>query len=113
MFEDLTRYHKLALWSFILAKMCGMLGVGLGFAGGELRQLGAYLLGFAFVSIFFSVTMSIIQMGKDRDTFVPQDHIARQNMELKKERDKLLKEVTDLKKKRQSMMELKIKHHVL
>jgi hypothetical protein len=34
-------------------------------------------------------------------------------MELKKERDKLLKEVTDLKKKRQSMMELKIKHHVL
>ena len=59
MFEDLTRYHKLALWSFILAKMCGMLGVGLGFAGGELRQLGAYLLGFAFVSIFFSFVTNL------------------------------------------------------
>ena len=113
MFEILTTYHKLALYSFVLAKMCGMLGVGLGFAGGDIRQLGGYLLGFALISIFFSVTMSIVQMGRDRETFIPQDHIARQNMELKKEREALLKEVADLKKKRQSMVELKIKHNIL
>ena len=113
MFENLTTYHKLALYSFVLAKMCGMLGVGLGFAGGDIRQLGGYLLGFALISIFFSVTMSIVQMGRDRETFIPQDHIARQNMELKKEREALLKEVADLKKKRQSMVELKIKHNIL
>jgi len=113
MFENLTAHHKLALYSFVLAKMCGMLGVGLGFAGGEIRQIGGYLLGLALVSIFFSVAMSIIQMGKDREAFVPQDHIARQNIELKKEREMLLKEVADLKKKKQSMLELKIKHRVL
>ena len=113
MFEDLTRYHKLALWSFILAKMCGMLGVGLGFAGGELRQLGAYLLGFAFISIFFSVTMSIIQMGKDRETFVPQDHITKQNIKLRKERTKLLQEVRELQLKKEKMLNLKIRKNIL
>lgn len=112
MFENLTSYHKFALMGFVLAKMCGMLGVCLGFAGGELRQLGGGLLGFAFISIFFSVIMSCLQMGRDQETFQYQDHIACQNSKLKKERAQLLKEVESLKRDHAAMLELKIKNRV-
>lgn len=113
MFENLTLYHKLALYSFVMAKMCGMLGVGLGFGDSDLRKIGAVLLGLAFVFIFFSITMSIFQMGKDKEAFIPQDHIARQNAELKKQREILLKEVEELRLEKRKMLNLKIRKNLL
>ena len=112
MFENLTVYHKLALFGFVIAKMSGMFGVALGFAGGGLRNIGAGLLGFAFLSIFFSIGMSMIQMGRDRDRFEEEDGVSSKTAQLRQEHARLLEEVSELRKQRDSELAQRLRNRM-
>jgi hypothetical protein len=62
--------NKVAIGFFVFAKIFGFLGVCLGFLGRkDYRSIGGRFLSLAMISIFSSVTCSLIQSRKDEKPF--------------------------------------------
>lgn len=112
LFNNLTIRHKVSLYSFVLAKLCGMLGVALGFGGTGLRDIGGFVLAIAFFFIFVSIMSSVSQLTIDKQNFEAQDPIIKRNRELKAELKLLEKQVNELKLESEKLLNLKIRKNI-
>ena len=70
---SLTALNKIFLIFFILAKICGLVGIAAGFIHGSSREVGGILLGTSFVFLLVSIVCSIVQMSIDRKKFEDED----------------------------------------
>jgi cyanate permease len=64
----LKNRNRLALMALVLAKVCGIVGIILAFAGQ--RTAGAVLIGFAFVFVAFAIglTVAVMRVSEHEET---------------------------------------------
>jgi Na+/melibiose symporter-like transporter len=105
-FSNMTFLNKVSLGLFFCAKMSGLVGVILGFAGPEVHKLGTYILGLAFVFIFSSIVCSLIQFSKDEKRFSVIDEENRQVKKLLQKKAELENQLKDLEFKKENLKKL-------
>ena len=102
-FSGMSGLNKASLGFFVLAKLCGMFGVGLGFCGPEYRTAGGFLLAAAFGFIFSAVCCSLLQSRRDRETFGEQDIESARIREMKLAKAELEEEIKELELHREAL----------
>jgi hypothetical protein len=101
--EGISPLNRWALLFFVFAKLCGAVGVCMGFMGREFQQLGGWLLGFAICSIFLSVALCLRQGYLDRIKFKHEDEEMIHLKDLCSKRKQLELEIADLENKRSAI----------
>ena len=101
--DGMSLLNRWALLFFGLAKLCGAVGVCMGFMGHEFQQLGGWLLGFAICSIFLSVALCLRQGSLDRIKFKHEDEEMICLKDLCSKRKQLELEIADLENKRSAI----------
>lgn len=109
-FSSMSRLNKIALWMFLLAKLCGIIGIVLGFFSGNLRTFGGITLGFAFVFLVFSVSCSILQSSKEAKKFEDEDKEKSILRDLTNKRKELENELKDLEARRTALLSFSVRH---
>lgn len=99
----MTSLNKFSLFLFLIAKVCGIVGVGFGFAGKQYHEVGGYILSLAVFSIFLSIFLSLIQSFKDKKNFAIEDEEVKQIKELKKRKNDLELQILKLKEEKKAV----------
>ena len=92
-----------AVTFFVFAKVFGMVGVGLGFLGGGYLFVGGCCLSAAFISIFLSISCSLIQTVKDRKMFEKEDSEASAHRNAILQKQSIEEEIRELELKKKSL----------
>jgi len=108
-FSKMQALNKAAIGLFVVAKILGLSGVCMGFLGKDYHMIGGYFLSFAMISIFSSVTCSLIQTKKDKKIFSKEDEENKKIKSLEKMKVELKEEIKFLEEKRNSLTNLMIK----
>lgn len=72
-FSNMPRLNLTSILLITIAKLSGMIGVCVGFIDSEFRKTGGILLTIALISIFCSVSCSMIQLSRDKKRFDLED----------------------------------------
>ena len=108
----MTINHKISIVGVLLAKFFGMIGILLGFFGGEIRHFGGWLLAAAGASLFTSIVSSLSQSQKDRINFDLEDRNISENIKLREVRAGLIREIEVLKRQRSDLVKAKINNRI-
>lgn len=108
-FSKMQTLNKVAIGLFIVAKIFGFLGVCLGFIGKDYHSIGGYFLSLAMISIFSSVTCSLIQSTKDEKIFSKEDEENKNMKDFIKTKLELQQEIRELEEKRNALRNLMVK----
>lgn len=103
LFSGMSRLNRWALGFFVVAKISGAVGVGLGFVGPDHHRMGGWLLGFALCSIFLSVLLCLRQSSLDRADFEREDAEASRLRDLRNRRRDLEREIAELEERRSAV----------
>lgn len=107
-FSSLSSLNRTALGAFIAAKLCGMVGVGLGFSE-DYRTLGGVFLTSAFVFIGVSVGCAMVQSVRDRKKFSLEDEELGRVRRLAETKDRIEREIRDLESRRLALQLLTVR----
>jgi len=108
-FLKMQALNKAAIALFIVAKILGLSGVCMGFLGKDYHAIGGYFLSLAMISIFSSVTCSLMQTKKDKKIFLKEDEENKKMKSLEKMKLELKEEIKCLEEKRNSLTNLMLK----
>lgn len=108
-FSKMQTLNKVAIGLFVFAKIFGFLGVCLGFLGKDYHSIGGCFLSLAMISIFSSVTCSLIQSRKDEKTFSKEDEENKKVKDFIKTKFELQEEIKELEEKRNALRNLMVK----
>jgi|688.fasta_scaffold689022_2 hypothetical protein len=96
LFSNLSQLNKAALAFFLVAKVFGLIGISLGFIGGEYLHIGGFALGMSLISIFSAITCGLVQTSKDKQKFQIEDDAQGKLKKLNEAKARLEKEIEDL-----------------
>lgn len=105
---ELRPLNKVALVSFLIAKVLGIVGVGLGFVSG-LYGAAVLLMTLAGLSILVSIGCSVTQMFLDRNGLEKEDRIKSEVRRLEEVQFELQRKVEELEERRSSLEKVRIR----
>lgn len=108
-FSKMQTLNKVSVALFVVAKIFGFLGVCLGFLGKDYHSTGGYFLSLAMISIFSSITCSLIQSSKDEKIFSKEDEENKKMKDFIKTKFELQEEIRELEEKRNALRNLMVK----
>lgn len=107
---ELKPLNIVALFSLVLSKFLGILGVALGFLGDNSRFYGSIILGIAVLLIVISITCAIVQMILDRKYLNQENEDNLKIKTMQRKYDTLKEQIAALELKQQSLEKMKIKY---
>lgn len=108
--SGMSSLNKIALGMFLLAKLCGFIGIILGFFSGPGRFAGGIFLALAFICLILSVLCSVLQASKEAKKFEKEDEEKSTIRSLMNKRKELEDELKDLEARKNTLMSLSIRH---
>lgn len=99
----MSNLNKISLLFFIVAKFLGIFAVISGFVN---HMLAGWLLLSAIVSVFISVILSFIQLGRDKESFGNDDVNLRKVNNLMAMQKELQDQIALLEEKRENLEKL-------